>query len=83
MARPKQIEPEPLLLSADAAAKVLQVSRTTLYVMNVTGKLGPRPLNLTNRRCPRWSRAELQEWIAAGCPRREVWERQKTAAKTA
>ena len=56
---------EPVLLSANHVAKMLQVSTRTLWRLQAAGKLiGPIKLG----RSVRWRRDELMRWIAAGCP---------------
>ena len=66
----------PLLVDADGVAAMLHVSRRTVYGMQSTGELGPMALTVGGRKL--WRTAELSAWVAAGCPRREVWvERQK------
>lgn len=66
-----------LALSPADAARLLAVSRATFFKMHSAGKL-PLPVYLTPR-CPRWSRSELVEWLAAGAPDRLTWERFKDA----
>lgn len=50
---------DPLLLTAEAAAKTLSISRTTLYTLIKVGAL--RPVHI-GRSC-RLSRAELQRYV--------------------
>lgn len=72
---------EPLLVSADGAARLLGISRRHFLQMRATGRLGPAAVDLGQpgkRRLPRWSVAELASWIHAGCPSADVW-RQETA----
>ena len=66
-----QVAVTPLLVSADGVAAMLGVSRRTVYSMHSTGELGPMPLTVGGRKL--WRVAELNAWVAAGCPRREVW----------
>ncbi|MEN6576948.1 MAG: helix-turn-helix domain-containing protein [Phycisphaerales bacterium] len=61
----------PLLIDADGVAAMLGVSRRTVYSMQSTGELGPMALTVGGRRL--WRTEELSRWVAAGCPRREVW----------
>lgn len=65
---------EPMLLDAKAAAQFLGIGKTLFYRLSSTGELGPQAVHLGRRSL--WRRHELEEWIAAGCPRREVWVRQ-------
>jgi predicted DNA-binding transcriptional regulator AlpA len=61
----------PLLIDAGGVAVLLGVSRRTVYSMQSTGELGPMALTVGGRKL--WRTAELSEWVAEGCPRREVW----------
>ncbi len=62
---------EPEALAAADAALLLGVSRSLFFKMHSAGKV-PVPVYLTPR-CPRWRRAELLAWLAAGCPDRLTW----------
>lgn len=75
--RPSSSDPsgEPLLVPATEAARLVQISRSHWWRLNATGYV-PAPLHVGTR-CPRWVLRELQDWIAAGCPPRDVWERGK------
>lgn len=64
-----------LLLSAAKAAGLLGVSRSLFYGLHSSGRLGPLPIKLGSRSL--WRRAELAEWVRAGCPGREQWQRKK------
>ena len=59
-------------VNAAQAAKILGISRTLLYQMNSSGRLGPMPIKLSSR-CTRWSVNELVQWVDAGCPARRQW----------
>jgi excisionase family DNA binding protein len=63
---------EPLLLSASTVAELLEVDRATVTRWAASGRL-PRSMKIGGAR--RWARAELEEWVAAGCPARAQWER--------
>ena len=53
------------LLDVRAVAVLLSVSRRTVYRLSETGRMPrPRKLNVLVR----WSRSQVLEWIAAGCP---------------
>ena len=69
MTRTKEAPAESLTLTAEQCAALLQIGRTTWYRMVGSGK-APRQLRLTGR----WSRAEVQGWVDAGCPPRPQWE---------
>ena len=68
----------PILLDARSAAAALGVGRTLFYQLDACGRIGPRPVKLGKRSL--WARAELEDWVAAGCPPREEWLRQKRAS---
>ena len=63
--------PTQLLLSATQAARALGISRTTLYGLHSSGRLGPLPVKLGRRTL--WSVDELKRWVEAGCPPRDKW----------
>ena len=69
---------EPLLLPADEAARLLGISRGHLYKLHASGRL-PEPVRLG--RAVRWSRRELEDWLAAGAPSRAQWEVAKNFRK--
>lgn len=60
-------------LTANAAqvARMLGVSVRQVWRLHATGRL-PRPIRLGN--CVRWRRAEIEAFVAAGCPNAEQWE---------
>jgi len=64
-----------LLLKSKDAAAMLDISRTLLYQLTVTGEIGPRPYKLG--RCSLWDPQELKAWVASGCPSREAWLRMR------
>jgi excisionase family DNA binding protein len=65
----------PALLSMPKTCEYLSISRPTLYKLAASGKLGPMPISLCRKVLYR--RAELDEWIAAGCPPRRAWASMK------
>jgi excisionase family DNA binding protein len=65
----------PLLLDTRQTAAVLGIGRTHFYRLCASGRIGPLPVKLGERSL--WARAELEDWVAAGCPVREDWLRQK------
>lgn len=67
---------ESLLLNDSSAAKILGIGRTLFRGLNSQGRI-PKPIKLGRRKL--WSRQELADWIAAGCPPRDKWERMKKA----
>ena len=67
---------EPLLLRAVDVARLLSISKRTLFAMLSAGRM-PRPdVQLTlGRRGRRWRRDRLLAWIASGCPNADAWRR--------
>ena len=61
----------PLLLTAKQAASMCGKSLRTWRTWDAAGWI-PRPVRIG--RSTLWRLDELQEWVAAGCPRREEWE---------
>jgi predicted DNA-binding transcriptional regulator AlpA len=68
----------PLLVAARQAAALCGVSVATWHRMNAARRC-PAPLRLAAA-CVRWRAAELENWILAGCPSREMWEATENAA---
>jgi excisionase family DNA binding protein len=54
------------LLDVQAVAKMLGCSARHVYRLSDSGKM-PGPVRLGS--LVRWSKASIEEWIAAGCPR--------------
>ena len=54
-----------LLLTADHLAKLLCVSRLSIWRWRAAGRL-PAPLRIG--RVIRWRRSEIETWLAARCP---------------
>jgi len=65
--------PEPLLVCAADAARMLGISRALLYSMASDGRLGPTSISFGRRRL--WSVLELTAWTqhSPPCPPRQVW----------
>jgi len=61
----------PLLIDTGEVARMLGIGLSCLYSMDRSGELGPMGLHLRRRRL--WPVEEIQAWVRAGCPRREVW----------
>lgn len=61
-----------LLITIEEFGTLLGYKRTTMYNLDTQGRI-PSPIRLT-KRDRRWVLAEVAEWVAAGCPRREAWE---------
>ncbi|MBX9681854.1 MAG: helix-turn-helix domain-containing protein [Gemmataceae bacterium] len=58
-------EASPLLITADEVARLLNLSKRTLWRLLSAGKL-PAPVRLGN--AVRWRREEIRQWISQGCP---------------
>lgn len=71
--RPKTV-PDHLRLavSADVACQSIGVSPATWARMSSAGKT-PSPIKLSSG-CVRWRVADLEAWVAAGCPSRAEFE---------
>ena len=55
----------PLLIPAGEVARLLGISKRTLWRLLSAGKL-PAPVRLGNN--VRWRLDEVQQWISQGCP---------------
>lgn len=62
---------ESLLLTAERMAKLLDISKRTLWRLRSAGKL-PRPVALGGS--VRWKAEEVRRWIDGGCPPLDEWE---------
>src|SRR5436305_476402 len=67
-----------LAVTARDTARMLGISRAQLYRLHSSGRL-PLPV-YCGTRAPRWVVAELRDWLTAGCPDRQTWERMKGGA---
>jgi excisionase family DNA binding protein len=63
---------EPLLLTADRMAALLEISKRTLWRLRSAGRL-PRPVLLGGS--VRWRSDEVRLWVSRGCPTLREWER--------
>jgi len=61
------------LLTLGDLARQLQRSRRAIERDIQLGRIGPKPIRLG--RAVRFSASEVEAWIAAGCPRRNEWQR--------
>ena len=61
----------PVLITARQAAMLCGRGLRTWRTWNAAGRI-PRPVRIG--RAALWRTAELQAWIAAGCPPRAEWE---------
>jgi excisionase family DNA binding protein len=62
---------ERLLLSAAETAALLGISRSHFYGLISSGRFGVVGYKLGHS--VRYSKAELQRWVEAGCPSRDRW----------
>jgi predicted DNA-binding transcriptional regulator AlpA len=67
------IDPQALTVDARGAAALLGISRAQFYRLHSAGRL-PLPVYLGTR-APRWIVQELRDWLTAGCPDRQTWQR--------
>ena len=65
------LPPGALLLDCRQAAALLHVSRAAFWKLHSQGRV-PLPIRLSAR-IVRWRRAELESWVAEGCPPRDKW----------
>jgi len=63
--------PGRVALSAEELAEMLGVSRSHVFRMASSGLLPPA---IRFGRVVRWSRATIEDWVAAGAPPRDTWE---------
>lgn len=63
------------LVNTAEVCAMLGLSRTTFDKFRRSGRL-PRP-KIEMPRLVRWSRSELERWVAAGCPAQTEWEATK------
>jgi hypothetical protein len=63
---------EPLLWTIDDLARAMALSRDTVERMEAAGAIGPVRLQHLPR--VRFLADECRAWIAARCPRRDLWE---------
>ena len=77
-ARKRRPKLSPLVVAARRLARLLDCGVRTLRTWDSAGKL-PAPLRIGGRVV--WRVAEIDDWLAAGAPTREVWEARKAARK--
>ncbi len=66
------------LLTAGDLAKRLRISLRQVRKLHAEALL-PAPIRLG--RSVRWRSGEIAEWIAAGCPSREAWEKRTESVR--
>lgn len=67
-----------LALDATELAAALGVSERMVWTMNSSAEI-PAPARFHTRTC--WIVQEIRDWLAAGKPHREQWEKQKPRRK--
>ena len=67
----------PLLIQDATAASMAGISRATWHRLRAAGKLPP---SVQLGRAVRWRRAEIEAWIAVGCPDGRTWAAMQAAA---
>lgn len=75
---PHPPKPTTATLTALGLAEFLGISRATVWRLLASGKL-PAPIRLG--RAVRWDRWTVEEWLSAGAPAREAWERMQQASQ--
>ena len=61
-----------LLLRDHEAAEMLGISRSSVHRLRNTGQF---PLPVRMGASVRWRKVELEQWVEAGCPATDVWEK--------
>ena len=61
-----------LLIDTRQTAQLLNVSHRTVWSMQRDGKM-PKPIRIG--RAVRWGYEEIKQWVNAGCPQRDEWEK--------
>lgn len=72
--------PVSLTLSVEGLAAELHATVKTIGRWDAVGKI-PRPLRVGRRLL--WPRAEIVDWIAAGCPNRREWDARQSVGRGA
>jgi predicted DNA-binding transcriptional regulator AlpA len=70
--------PAALLIDIRQLSALLRRSVASLERDQAAGRL-PAPVYVGGSR--RWRRAEVEEWVKAGCPRRDRWEAARAVAR--
>jgi len=79
-ARNLLVQIEPILVGLENLAAMLDLSPSTLKMMERNGKLGPLPVKVQaiNRRL--YEVDEVRAWAEAGFPIREKWQKMKKSS---
>jgi predicted DNA-binding transcriptional regulator AlpA len=71
---PLDLGQENLLLDTKQVAKLLDIGERTLWRYWNSGRV-LKPIKIGN--AVRWNAVELRQWVEAGCPRHERWEKRR------
>jgi len=77
--RPADAADPPLVVDARRLAAMLGAGVRTVRAWNSRGVL-PRPIRVGGRVV--WRVSEIDAWLSAGAPRRQVWEARLRAARS-
>lgn len=64
------------LMSMPELWEQLRISKNHFHKLKSAGKIGPIPIRTLGSRVL-WSRKEVGEWVDAGCPNREQWQKMR------
>jgi excisionase family DNA binding protein len=67
------------LLTAEAVAELLSLSRRTIFRMKSAGLICPHVK--IGHSAIRWRRSDIERWISMGCPDRRTFESRKAVEK--
>jgi predicted DNA-binding transcriptional regulator AlpA len=70
-----QLRSRTLINSEDMREKLGRISRSLLWRLLQEGRI-PQPLRLS-KKIVRWRLSEIDDWIAAGMPKMDVWEKSR------
>lgn len=62
----QEVADRPAMLTVQKVARLLGCSARTVYRLADSGRM-PRPVKLSA--LVRWSRQEIEQWVASGCPK--------------
>lgn len=70
----------PLTYSRQQLADALGIDTSTLDRWDAAGRIGPRPLRISGPRGRKlYSRQEVADWVAVGCPAADEWRVRQAA----
>ncbi len=71
----KRQENTPLLRDFSSTARSLGIGKSLLYQMDSDGRLGPKKIRFGRRSL--LDTEEIADWVRAGTPCRDVWQKMK------